>query len=161
MAGVGGVGSRERAALDRAIDLVGRDLDEALEVRCVLPGLFEQHEHAMYVSLDERAGFHQGPVDVSLSGEVDDHVDTTTVDTLVSLGDMLRFGDVAMHEAVVWPPFVLGEVLSDAGIRELVEVHDLRGIAILVEEKTNEVRADETGTAGDEVSHSGAHDISG
>ncbi len=107
----------------------------------------------MHVGLDERAGLHQRPVDVCLGGEVHDHVHAAAVHAFVCRSDSLRLGDVALHEAVVRLSFVFGQVLADPGVRELVEVHDLRILAVLAEDEADEIRSDEAGAAGDEITH--------
>src|SRR5207253_20974 len=47
----------------------------------------------------------------------------------------------------------VGQVLTHAGVRQLVEVDDLRRVAVFAKEEANEVRSDETGAARDEISH--------
>src|ERR1041385_1567333 len=145
------IGLAKRAALDRAVDLIGGDLHEALQRR--LARLLEQDEDAEDVGFDERVRAHERAVDVGLGGEVDDDVDAAAIHPLVRLGHVRGLGDVAVHEAVILLPLVLGEVLADAGVGELVEVDDAGVVAVLVEQETDEVRTDETGAAGDEVTH--------
>ena len=57
--------------VDRAVDLVGGDLDVA---QVALAGGLEQHVGALGVGGDERVGLGDRAVDVRLGGEVDDRV---------------------------------------------------------------------------------------
>ena len=70
--------------------------------------LFQQHQHAVDVGLDERAGFHQRAVDVRLRGEVDHDVHAAAVHPSVRLGRVGGLGDVAVQEAI-------GELLEELG----------------------------------------------
>src|SRR5260370_21847677 len=72
-----------------------------------------------------------------------------------------RIRDVAVDESVVLLAFVLSEILADAGVGQLVEVDDLRVLPIFVEQKSDEIRSDEAGAAGDEVAHTAREFILG
>src|ERR1035437_2299019 len=89
------------AGFDRAVDLVGGDLQEARSGRALsLDGAlllgsagFEKNVNAQYIRAEEGLGVQDGPVHVRLGSEVDDGVD---------LGHQrrpaLRVGDVALDE---------------------------------------------------------------
>ena len=62
------------AVVDRAVDLVGRDLQEARPVRR-RPARLEQDVDADDPGPQERLGSRMRAVDVRLGGEVDDRVD--------------------------------------------------------------------------------------
>ena len=68
------VGLPEEALVPAAVDLVGRDVDEELDVRRLLERL-EQDEAPVDVGQDELAGVDDRPVDVRLGREVDDALD--------------------------------------------------------------------------------------
>src|SRR4051794_13429192 len=121
----------------------------------MLACFFEQHQNAVDVGLNERARFHQRTIDVRLGCEVDYDIDAAAVDTFVCVGDVLWLGDIAMKKAIVRLPLILRQILANAGVRQLVEVHDLSVVAVFVEKVTNEIGSDKTGTAGDEVAHEG------
>src|SRR5439155_23674877 len=137
----------------RSIDLIGRDLDESPQLRSMFACFLEEDEDAVDIGLDERARFHQRAIDMRLGREVDNDIDPTSVDAFVRLRHIRRIGDVAVKKAVIALAFVFGEVLADTRVRELVEVDDLRIVTVFREQVTDEVRADETGPAGDGISH--------
>ena len=128
----------ERAGLDRAVDLVSRDLEVADSGRS--SGV-EEHEGAEDIGLDEIARRLDRSVDVRLSGEVDDRVDP------IERGrDGIAVGDVPLDEvdAVAIDSV---EVLPAAGIGELVE--DPHRLArVVVEPQADVGRADEPGPSG-------------
>ena len=73
--GSGGEGGRppwEEPDRHIAVDLVGADLEETMDL--VLPGGLQQHVGAVHVGLDEATRVQDGPVHVGLGGEVDDGV---------------------------------------------------------------------------------------
>jgi hypothetical protein len=76
------LGEGRSAGRERAVDLVGRDVEKAecglfrlRQLRPVLLGAVEEAERAGDVGLDEGLGRIDGAVDVGLGGEVDDGVD--------------------------------------------------------------------------------------
>ena len=108
---------------DRAVDLVGRDLQEARAAGRDAAGL-EQDVDADDPGRQERLGIEDRAVDVRLGGEVDDRVGA--VDQRPDDG---RVGDVAADEA---EPGGLLRVVTDraevglvAGVGQLVEDGDL------------------------------------
>ena len=96
--------------LDRAVDLVGRDLEVA---DAGVAGRLEQDEGAEDVGLDELAGRLDRAVDVRLRGEVDERVAA-----LDRRRDRVGVGDVADDQLAALEPL---EVLAPARVGELVE----------------------------------------
>ena len=138
--GRGGVERRglgEGAGLDRAVDLVGRDLQVAADAE--LAGGVEQGAGADHVGAGEGVLVVDRAVDVGLGGEVDDRVDA-----LHRLADDLRVLDRALDQLDA-----LGQVLRPAGVGELVEHDDL----VLGAGDADVGGADESGGAGDEQLH--------
>ncbi len=141
------VGLPARSVGHAAVDLVGRDLHEAPEMRRLPRGL-EQHERAVDVGHDELTGAHQRSIDVRLGGEVDDDVG----------GDHERRGGrrvrhVAAHERVPRIVEDLLEILQPSGVGQLVERRDVP-VRMRREGVAHEVRPDEPGAAGHEnVNH--------
>ena len=144
--GRGGLDRRglgEGPLLDRAVDLVGRDLQVA-DAR-VARGV-EQHEGAEDVGGDELARGLDRAVDVRLGGEVDDGVAA-----LDRAPDGVAVGDVALDQLEAIGRQAL-EVLAPARVGELVE-HPDRVLREALEAIVDEARADEAGAAGDEQPH--------
>ena len=138
--GRGGVERRglgEGAGVDRAVDLVGGDLDVALDAE--LTGGVEQGAGADHVGAGEGVLVVDRAVDVGLGGEVDHRVDP-----LHRLADDLRILDRPLDQ--LRP---LGQVLRPAGVGQLVEDDDL----VLGPGDADVGRADESGGAGDEQLH--------
>ena len=141
------VGARraERVALERgasrlqiAVHLVGRDLDHP---RSVVASPFEQRHRAVHVGAHEDRGVEHGAVDVGLGGEVDDGIAAGR-----RRGDRGPVGDVALDELDV----EVGEVRRVPRVRQQIEDDD---VVAAGDKPPHEVRADETGPAGDEHAH--------
>ena len=111
----------------------------------------QQSLRADHVRLDERTGVEHRAVDVALGGEVHDRVDAGQ-----HLVELRCVEDVAVHERVarrVGDRLEVGEV---ARVGEGVVDDDLGTLeprVRVLQRATNEVRADEAGTAGHENSH--------
>ena len=125
------------------------------------PARIEHHLRADDVGQHELGGTADGTVDVRFGRGVDHPGD---------IGDERRnhggVGDVALREPQTVIVLVLGEVGPRSGIRELVQDRDAR-VGVL-EQRVDEVRADETGAAGHEhvrvggvVGHSGTSTVQG
>ena len=134
-----------------AVDLVGGDVQHALDASAGFGDGRQQAVGAVDVGLDERRRLQQRAVDVALGGEVDDGVDLVD-----QLPDELGVADVALHEAVALaqrPAFDVEQVVGVAGVGQLVEVDDLV-VVVLRQEVADEVAADEARAARDEyLSH--------
>ena len=130
--------------LEVAVDLVGRDVVEAL---VVLPHRLEDRVGAQDVGPDERARVVERVVVVRLRGVVDDRV----VRRHQRVDDVL-VGDVADDElhAVLGQP---GQRLLAGGVGQLVEHRDPE--VGVVDEVVHEVRADEPRAAGHEKAFHG------
>jgi len=138
----------EAPGAERAVDLVGADVHEALDL--VDAALVEQHLGAGDVGAHEGGGVDDAAVDVALGGEVHDHVGAVLGEHRVHRG---RFGDVRPHERVALVLLDVGQVLEVAGVGQCVDVDDL--VVAAEQQHAHEVRADEAGTAGDEdLAHS-------
>ena len=141
--GRGGVERRalgERARLDRAVDLVGRDLQVALDAE--LTRRVEQRAGADHVRAGEGVLVVDRAVDVRLGGEVDDRVAA-----LHRLAHDRRVLDPADEQLGA-----LGQVLAPPRVGQLVEHADV----VLVADQPHVGRADEAGGAGDEDPHARA-----
>ena len=133
--GASGVVSRKRrvVGLERAVDLVGRDLDVAGDLR--RPRRVEQALCSHDVGAQERRGVADRAVDMALGGEVHDRVE-------FSLGHQLHhqwpIGDIAVDEAVARVRVDAGQVVGIAGVRQRIEVRDLdRGIGLQIDSARN------------------------
>ena len=134
-----------RPALDRPVDLVGADVQEARDLQ--LLHRLEQREHAEDVGPEKRVGLHQRAVDVRFGGEVDDGVDPPD-----DVAHDLRVADVALHERVPRIVGEVGQVRRVPGVRQLVEIDDAVG-GVRREDVADEVGADESASAGDQELH--------
>ena len=142
--GRGGIERRalgERALLDRAVDLVGGDLQVA---DAGVAGGLEQDEGAEDVGLDELAGGLDRAVDVRLGGEVDERVAALDRRGRPPRGRRCRLRPARSPRAL--------EVLGPAGVGELVEHADLVA-GVLLEPVADVGGADEAGAARDEELH--------
>ena len=137
--------SRNAPDADRAVDLVGRDVDEP--VHAGPPRSLEEGEGALHVRRDERAGVRDRPVHVALGREVDHRVDL-----LHQFPDEGRVADVAADEEVARVGREVREVRGVARVGQGVQVDD-RAVGVARELVAHEVRADEAGAAGDEEAH--------
>lgn len=119
-----GVGGGEDAGLEEVIilvlnltvDLIGGDVDEALDAD--LLGGLEQHVGAVDVGVGEPVRVTEAQVDVRLRGEVEDGVDVVALEAVHHLGGV---GDVALVEGEV--PLVIegAGVVERCAVVELVE----------------------------------------
>ena len=111
------IGLAERADLDRAVDLVGRDVEEALDAG--LAGDVAQHVGAVAVRPHEGVRVLDRAVDVRLGGEVDDRVVPR------QLGDDgVLVADVGVDEPAAAVVDQVGDVLAVAGVGQGVEDRD-------------------------------------
>ena len=137
----------EAGGAERAVDLVGGDVQEALHAE--LAGRLEQHLRAAHVGLDEDGRRQDGPVHVALRGEMHDRVEPLVAE---EVGDQFPVADVAAHEAVAGVAGQVGQVLGVAGVGEPVEVHHPPARP-LGQDEPDQVGADEAATAGEEDVH--------
>ena len=149
---VGRLLREEAGRSERAVDLVRRDMQEpergALRRRKSggerARGL-EEDVRARHVRVDERAGAVDRAVDVRLGGEVQDGARPVRLEDRPHRG---RVGDVGLDEDEAGVALAFGKAGAVAGVGQLVHDDDAgRG---LLERVADEVRADETGAAGDE-----------
>src|SRR6185369_1105915 len=151
------VGLAGVAGLDRAVDLVGRDLEVANGLGpsgARLADRLEQDVDAHDARPDERLRVEDRAVDVRLRGEVHDGVRVGD-----EWPDGVRVRDVALDEAEASgtrPVAVdLGEVRAVARVRQLVENRDPRPV-VTGQDVADVARADEAGPARDEEPGKGA-----
>ena len=153
MAAAYGERGRERrvlagvALVDRAVDLVGRDLEEARSAGRDQARV-EQDMDADDPGREERLRIEDRAIDVRFGGEVDDPVDRRD-----ERRDDGRIGDVAAHEAETGGHLRIvadrGEVGLVAGIGQLVEDRDPGPVAA-GQDIADVARPDEPGAAGHE-----------
>ena len=127
------------------VDLAGRDVVEP--GHAVAAGRLGQGLGAQHVGPEEPGRVQDGQAVVGLGGEVDDDVDLVLGQ---GLGHHLEVADVALDEGD--PVLDVGQVGPVAGVGEHVEGHD-GVVGVVLHPVPDEVRADETGTAGHEESH--------
>ena len=136
-------GIRAAGALgDGAVDLVGGDVHEP--VGAVAQGRVQQGLGAEHVGAHELGGAGQGPVHMGLGGEVHHHV--VRSDQLI---DQLGVADIALDQREP----VLGKSIERAAVARVGEEveHGDRVVGV-VEDMTDEVRADKSRPAGDQES---------
>eukprot|EP00754_Rhynchopus_humris_P042602 Rhum_TRINITY_DN265_c0_g2::Rhum_TRINITY_DN265_c0_g2_i1::g.934::m.934 len=142
--GVGRVEHRvlELLVLDLAVDFVGGDVDELLQLAVHLRAL-EQVVRAQHVGLGEVHGVAEGVVDVRLGGEVDQGVDVVA---LQQVHHEVGARDVALDERVVARQLLLRHVLLVRTVVHDVQVVDL-ALRVPRSEVVDEVRPDEAAPA--------------
>ena len=139
-----GLGERRVVGPERAIDLVGGDLDVARHLR--LPRGVEQALRPQDVGAEERRGIVDRSIHVALGREIDDRVELAAGDQLQHLRAV---GDVAVHEPIPGMLREVRQVVRVAGVRQRVEVGD-RGLRVGLQLQANEVGADEPAAARDQ-----------
>ena len=138
--------------LQRAVDLVRGDVIEELAriaLGTLLPAAarrFEQREGPQDVRAREGEGVADRTVHMALGRQVDDAFDLVLPH---QRHDSLEVADVAPHEGVVGTLPDIAQVFQVAGIGQLVEVDDA-AVGVLRNEEPYDVRADESGAAGDQ-----------
>lgn len=137
--------------LECAIHLIGRDVIEALALvflRERLPVEFsglKKGERTHDVGASEGERILDGAVHVTLGRKVDDAINLLVLHQLV---EGIEVADVHLDELVVRLVLDVLEVSEVAGISQLVEVDDVV-LGVFVHEEAHYVRANETGTTGD------------
>jgi hypothetical protein len=122
--------------LDLSIDLVGRDVNEALDAN--LLGTLEQHVGAVDVGVSKAVRVAKAQVDVRLGGKVEDGVDVVALEAVDHLDGV---GDVALVEAKV-ALLVEGACVVERGaVVELVERDDIVGVGIREGEVSHKPRS--------------------
>lgn len=111
--------------LDLAVDLVGGDVDEALDAD--LLGGLEQHVGAVDVGVGEAVRVTEAQVDVRLRGEVEDGVDVVALEAVHHLGGV---GDVALVEGEVALVIEGARVVERRAVVELVEGDNVVGLGV-------------------------------
>jgi hypothetical protein len=102
--------------LNLTVDLVGGDVDEALDAN--LLGRLEQDVRAVDIGVGEAVGVAEAQVDVGLGGKVEDGVNVMALEAVHHLGGV---GDVALVEGEV-PLVIEGAGVVERGtVVELVE----------------------------------------
>jgi hypothetical protein len=115
------------------------------ELAEVIAHAFEQAECADDVGRDEIVGAVDRAVDMRLRREVDNRARPCAQQQRPHEVDI---ADVALHEAVAWIVFQLGQIGEAAGIGQLVQRDDRR--AFRLAPVPDKIRADESRAAGDE-----------
>ena len=121
---------------------------EALALHGAGPGAaggVEQVDGADHVGFDKREGVADGAVYVALGGKVDHAVGLVAVKEVVNGQGV---ADVDALKAVVRGLGHVGQVFEVAGVGQGVDV-DNRVLRVALNEAANDVRADESGSAGD------------
>ena len=132
-----------RVEREVAVDLARRDVVEAADpdlTRCIAECLRAEH-----VGADETSGVEDRQAVVRLGGEVNDRVESVAREDLL---DERLVADVAVDEGDRTALFQRGDGRLVAGIGECVQ-HDDDIARVALGPETHEVRADETGSAGD------------
>ena len=150
-----GFGKRGFVLRQRAIHLVGRDMQKAKacflsrrQCRPVTAHRFEQTEGADDIGFNELARSVNGTVDMTLSGKVDHR---TGLVGLQQLRDQIGIANVALHKDVVRVALQAGQGFQIARVGQLVQIdHSFRGLSQPIQ---NKIGANEAGTAGDKKSH--------
>ena len=135
-----------------AIDFVGRDMVETLALVSLgkaFPiefGGLEEGERAHHVGAGKSKGIFDRTVDVALGGKVDNALYLVLLHEGV---EGVEVADVHLDKRIVGLVLDVLEVGEVARVGEFVETDDMV-VGILVDEKSNDVAADKTGTTGDD-----------
>src|ERR1700687_5746747 len=151
---VGCVGARLRergsARLERAVDLVGRDMHEAklralisCQRRPVSAHRVVQSKRANDIGGDEISGPVNRAIDMALRYEVDDGARPVCAE---QMQDQITVTDVAAHEYMARISFKRREIAEIAGVSQLVKIDDR--LVDAVEPVENEIGPYEPGASG-------------
>ena len=156
---------------ERAVNLVGRDVEEAepflpaggLAFFVVLPGGVEHLEGPDEIGHHELLGRLDGPVHVGLGGEVHHRVEVVLG---IETGEQGGIADVPLDKDMPGIPGDRREILGVPGVGQFVEVdHPLDRDAEIggrgAEQIVDKVGADETGATGDENAHGKEVEVDG
>ena len=145
-----GVFGEKTLRVQRTIDLVGGDLQEAKPVAsvggqsgAVLPAGIQQPEGSHHVCLDEIGRPFDGAVDVRLGGEIHHGRGLVLFEQFCHPRPV---ADIALHETVPGVLGHLGQRLQAAGIGQLVERND-RGVCF-ADRHPHKTASDEARAAG-------------
>ncbi len=119
--------------LNLSVDLIGGDVDEALDVN--LLGRLEKDVSAVDVGVGEAVGVSEGQVNVRLSREVEDGVNVVTLQAVHNLGWVC---DITMVEREVSLIVQGAGVVEGRAVVELVEGDDVVGVWVGEGEVTNQ-----------------------
>ena len=147
-AAVGG-GAFRLVELQRAVDLIGGNVVEALAFPVAVPvltGGLQQAERAHHIGAGKGEGVFDGAVHVAFCGQVNHAVDVVL---LHEGAHLVEVADIGLHEGVVRLVLYILEVSEIAGVGEGVQVDDAV-LRVLVDEEAYNVGADEACAAGDE-----------
>ena len=111
--------------IDLSVDLVGRDVDQALNAD--LLGALKEDVGAVDVGVGEAVRVAKAQIDVGLGGKVEDGVDIVALE---AVDDLDGVGDVALVEAKVALLVEGARVVEGGAVVELVEGHDVIGVGI-------------------------------
>ncbi len=150
-----GLGEGRRARLERPVDLVGRDVEEAEvapprlgQITPVGTHRLEEALRAQYVGLHEGLGSLDGAVDVALGRKIEDGAGPVA---RKQLRHEPRVRYVAARERVARVPLYSGQAVEVAGIGQRVEAH--YSLPAPAEPLEHEIGADEARRASYEDRH--------
>ena len=112
-------------------------------------GGFEEIECAKDVGSDEVAGATDRTIDMGFRGQVHDGGDLMITH---DPADIVAIAEVDLFEDIFVMALESGEIFKMSGVSEAIEI-DQMGDFGPVDDVANEIRADETGAAGDEEVH--------
>jgi hypothetical protein len=143
-AGAEHIALAERADVDRAVDLVGGDVQEPFDAGA--PRDVAQDVGSATVGADERVGVDDRTIDVTLGGEVHDRIVT-----FHRIADGGAVADVTLDERKPWIVLEIAQTREVAGVGQCVVDGDM--VVTVGEHVARIVGSDEPGGAGDEQSH--------
>ena len=152
LGGEGRLDSLRAIHLQRTVNLIGGDVIEALPLVFLgegippEPGGLQQAQGPQHVRPCERERVLDAAVNVALSSQMDDAIDILLPHQFVH---PVEIADVSLDERIVRPVLDVLEVGKIAGIGQLIDIDDMI-VGILRHEKAHYVRANETGSSGDD-----------
>jgi hypothetical protein len=119
--------------LDLTVDLISRDMDEALDASGL--SALKENVSTVDISVGEAVRVAERQVDVGHGGEVEDGVDVVALDAGL---DLLWVGDVALEEVEVLLLVQGAGVVQGGAVVELVKGDDVVGVWVLDSEVTDQ-----------------------
>jgi hypothetical protein len=110
------------------------------------PGSIKQVNRTLDVGVDEFERIGDGPVNVRLSGQMDDAVEPVFMEQSIHL---LQVGDIGPDKLIIGQMFYIREVFEVSGISELIGIDD-EIVGIPVREQPDNMRSDKACPAGNE-----------
>lgn len=136
----------EAAFIYGTIDLVSGYLNKSLYLMSL--GAFQKYLGALDIGLNERRGIQDAPVNMGLSGEIDNGVKALVQNSI----HRLAVSNIDLHEVISWSVLNIFQVLQVSGVGQLIQVRYFP-LRMLFSNVMDEITADEARASSYKQSH--------